>query len=403
MHVAVIGAGVIGVTSAYYLAQSGHSVTVIDRESQVADGASHANGGQLSYSFTDALARPSFLAKVPALLAGLDRGSKVKVRPSMLPWALRFIAQCTNQRARDNTVAVLKMALRSSQLMQELQSHVPLEFGHRPAGKLVLLAEDSEIGAARASIDLKTGHGADMKLVSRDEAIDIEPALAHFCGDIAAAVYSRQDAVADAQVFTVNMRRWLETHCDVRFLLGENVRSLQLDKQQVHEIEYGDDHLKADATIVCSGAWSCELLRPLGLQPSIYPVRGYSITLPATDDSPQTSVSAIRERIVFSRLNGHMRIAGFADFAGFDTRNDRKRIGILRDVAAKRAPHAADYSATEQQQWGGFRPMTPDSKPIVGATHIPGLFLNTGHGMLGWTLACASGEEVARSVTQSLQ
>ncbi len=403
MHVVVIGAGVIGVTSAYYLSQIGHSVTVIDRASQVADGASYANGGQLSYSFTDALARPSFLTKVPALLAGNDRGSKVKVRPSLLPWALRFVSQCTNRHANDNTIAVLKAALRSAVLMQELQSTLPLEFSHRAAGKLVLLTQAKDIGAAEDGIRLKAKYGAEIRLVSRDEALDIEPALARFAGSIAAAIYSKQDAVADAYAFTTQMRSWLETNHDVKFLLGNGAEPLRVDNGRVRSVACGNEVIAADATVVCSGAWSRELLQPLGVRPSIYPVRGYSLTLPTTKDSPQVSVTALRERIVYSRINGQVRIAGFADFTGFDTRNDARRIGVLREVAAATAPSAADYHAPDQRQWGGFRALTPDSKPIVGPTRIPGLFLNTGHGMLGWTLACASGEGIAQSIAHSAQ
>ena len=179
MHVAVIGAGVIGVTTAYYLAKRGHDVTVIDREPEVAGGASYANGGQLCYTFTDALAKPAFLAKIPGLLAGRDAGSKVRLDAALVPWGLRFLAQCTRARAAENTVAVLKTALRSASLLEELCANVPTEFAHRRVGKLVLLSSADEVRAAQASMALKNAHGSDTELLSPKEAVEIEPALTH--------------------------------------------------------------------------------------------------------------------------------------------------------------------------------------------------------------------------------
>lgn len=401
MHVVVIGAGVIGVTTAYYLSELGCKVTVIDREDEVADGASHANGGQLSYSFTDALAKPEFVAKIPALLAGRDHGSRMRLAPSLIPWGARFLSQCTTSRAKKNTIAVLKTAMRSAQLMNELRSALPIEFSHRSAGKLVLLCNDDDLRAAEVSTQIKKEYGCDARILSRDESLAIEPALKGFKDDFVAAVYSKSDEVADARLFTIGLKEWLVRSGNVTFKLGSSVSQLIKRNGHVESVRVADQDIDADATIVCTGAWGNELLQPVGVDAHVYPVRGYSVTLPPGASSPSVSVTALRQRIVFSRIDGYMRIAGFADFKGFRTDEDATRVAALMDVAAGCAPLAADYQATEQQQWGGFRPMTPNGQPHVGPSGIDGLYLNVGHGMLGWTLACASGYDVAQAVTQS--
>jgi len=402
MHVVVIGAGVIGVATAYYLSQRGCQVTVIDRGKDVANAASYANAGQLSYSFTDALAKPDFVSKIPALLIGRDRGYRGRIAPDLIPWGLRFLSQCTTRRATDNTVAVLKAALRSEQLMQELSKELPFNFYHREAGKLVLLGSDEEMRAAQTNVDLKRRHGCETEILSPDVAIDIEPALARITESFAGAVYSRRDSVADSQLFTLGLKEMLEQSGLVTFRLGAEVTSLVVAGGKLKSIRFHDEEVTTDAVVVCAGAWSGSLLRPLGIRPHVYPVRGYSVTLPAGAAAPAASVTVSSKKIVFSRMNGRIRIAGFADFAGFRTDADADRITELRNVARDYAPLAADYDADEQSAWGGFRPMTPNGQPLVGPSGIDGLYLNTGHGMLGWTLACASGYDVAQDVTTTL-
>lgn len=402
MHVVVVGAGVIGVTTAYYLSQAGCTVTVIDRATEVADGASRANGGQLSYSFTDALAKPEFITQLPSLLAGRDTGSRVRFAPAMLPWGLRFLAQCTSKRAKQNTLAVLQTAMRSARLLQSMRETLPFDFSHRSAGKLVLLSSDKSLRAAEASSQLKNEHGCETEILTASEAIKLEQSLESINTRFVGAVYSRYDEVADARLFTVRLKEWLESNAAVQFLMGYDVERLPSTKNRVRSVCVKGQEIEADATVICAGAWSRKLLQPLGIDPHIYPVRGYSVTLPEGERSPLVSVTALQQRIVFSRINGCMRIAGFADFAGYSTRDDTQRVDALVDVARSFAPLAADYTASERHQWGGFRPMTPDGRPRTGDTRVDGLFLNTGHGMLGWTLACASGYDVAQVVTKSL-
>lgn len=402
MHVVVIGAGVIGVTTAYYLSQHGCRVTVVDRSNDVANGASYANAGQLSYSFADALAKPDFVSKIPALLAGRDRGYRVRLGPDLIPWGLRFLSQCTTRRAADNTVAVLKSALRSERLMQELREELPFDFYHRAAGKLVLLSNEEELRAAQTTVDLKRRHGCETQILDPGAALDVEPALAEVTEFFAGAVYSKTDSVADSLSFATGLKEVLEKSGRVTFRLGAQVSRLVNNGRKLKSIQFQDGELTADAVVVCAGAWSGSLLRPLGIKPFVYPVRGYSVTLPAGTAAPAASVTVSSRKIVFSRMNGRIRIAGFADFAGFRTDADADRINALQDVARDYAPLAADYDADGRQEWGGFRPMTPSGRPLVGPSGIDGLYLNTGHGMLGWTLACASGHDIAQDIAATL-
>lgn len=401
MHVVVLGAGVVGVTTAYYLSQLGCKVTVVDRAGEVGDGASFANAGQLSYSFTDALAKPEFLAHIPALMLGRDEGVQVRLSPKLVAWGTRFVGQCTKKHAQENTLAVLKIAMRSADLLTELREVLPFDFWHRQAGKLVLLSTQAEVDAAKVTLELKQSHGCDTRILSRSEALSVEPALEQVSEDIAGAVYSSSDEVADSQLFTAGLKDWLESTGSVEFRLSSDARKLVARDGRTRAVIVDDDTLEADAFVVCMGAWSHELLRTVGIDPHIFPVRGYSLTLPPGEAAPSVSMTALKYRMVYSRLNGLVRIAGFADFRGFDTSADTERTKLLLDLARRYAPLAADYDAEDVKPWGGFRPMTPNGQPQVGPTRSKGLFVNTGHGMLGWTLACATGYDAAQAVTQT--
>lgn len=395
--VIVLGAGVVGVTTAYYLAERGCSVTVIDSAADVASGASHANGGQLSYSFVESFAQPGFLTKLPGLLRGHDSGSNIRSMRGLLRWGLSFLFNCTPERAKKHSLALLEMAARSAVLLEEIRENTEIEFSFRSAGKLVLLGSNDEVNKARPVIAMKQAHGIDLELLSTAESVQKEPTLAAFEAPIAAAIYSKSDEVADSRRFTSAMRRYLEKNYNVSFRLNTTAERVIRRGNRIVGVDSGDA-ISADAVVVCLGAWSGELLRSAGVHPNIVPVRGYSITLPTGDSTPLISVTSLSNRFVISRLNGGVRIAGFADFFGFGTSSDKERIQALVETARRVAPSAADYDAAERHPWGGFRPMTPSGLPYVGATKLDGLYLNTGHGMFGWTLACATAEKTAHAI-----
>ena len=400
MRVVVLGAGVVGVTTAYYLTEAGHNVTVFDSEDQVAGGCSFANGSQLSYSYTDAMATPAFLAKLPRILAGLDAGVRFRAPLSidMLRWGSAFLAQCTTKKAMANTLATLRMAQRSKELLAQLKSRLNDDFSYRAAGKIVLLENKKDRELALRNCELKVRHGCESSVISLQEAQQIEPAIGHMTGNYIAAVHAPGDDVGDANAFTRSLARYLIENTDCKFQLCTNVTKLITEKKSMHRIATDNGEVDADTVVVCLGARSPSLLNRLGIHPKIVPARGYSITAKPGTEANSVSITDLAGRFVISRNSENMRIAGFADFVGFATERDNHRVDQLTELARRRAPQAANYSTRAVQSWGGFRPLTPDGRPLIGATHVKGLYLNTGHGSLGWTLACASGEALVSSI-----
>ena len=403
MHVAVLGAGVVGMTTAYYLVESGHSVTVIDREKCVAEAASHANGAQLCYSFVDAMASPSFAMRIPGLIAGLDPA--ILVRPSMslsfLKWGVEFLTHCTTDKSEINTVSNLRLALRSAKLLEELREKVPGDFSHRSSGKLVLLGTDQQMENAFRSAELKARHECVVNVISLDEAIDIEPAIEHMTGSYSGAIYSPDDEVGDAREFSMVLEKYLRESGRCEFQLETSIQSIVSEKNKVRSVRTSRGEIDVDATVISLGVWSANLLKPFGIDPGIYPSRGYSVTLPKGKQTPKIAVTDYGARFVISHIDSGVRVAGFADFVGLSTKADSRRIDALLQVGSRNAPLAADYNAADNNAWGGFRPLTASGCPRTEASKVKGLFLNTGHGSLGWTLACASGDKVAKLVTQS--
>ncbi len=400
MHVAVLGAGVVGVTTAYYLAEAGHDVTIIDRESDVGRSCSLANGAQLSYSYVDAMASPAFLAKMPGLLAGIDRA--IRVRPpinlDLMRWGLSFLGQCSSEKATRNTIANLMLAQRSKHLLDELRPKLNGNFSHKAAGKLVLLRTERELDHARITREFKAEYGNRVDVLNMDEAIAIEPGLTHMPGPYAGAVYSPGDEVGDSRAFAEILARHLRDTTSCKINLKTQIQELIVEKDELQAIATDQGTLDADAVVVCLGTWSPALLKPLGIKTRIYPVRGYSVTLPPGPNVPSASVTDFGCRFVISRMDEQVRIAGFADFLGYNTSRDAERVQRLLDIAKAKAPAAANYASVPNDAWGGFRPLTPDGRPLIGPTAIKGLYLNTGHGSFGWTLACASGEKVSSMI-----
>lgn len=400
MHVVVLGAGVIGVTTAYYLSERGHDVTVVDSADRVAAGASGGNGAQLSYSFVDAMASPALLGKFPKIMSGLDPAFYVSppITSQLVRWGLAFLGQCTNRKHAQNTRTVLNLALRSATLMKDLRARTSVQFSFKQAGKLVMLEGQAAHAQAEQSCALKRDYGCKVRVISMEEAVAIEPALAHMNNGYSGAVYAESDELGDSLAFTTELGEWLSQNHGTQFKLNTSVRNIIASKGELAAVETDKGMLRPDAVVVCLGACSDRLLGPLGIRTSIYPMRGYSVTLPKCDRSNTVSISDLSNKMVFSRLDDRVRIAGFADFVGYRTQKDSQRVAKLLSVARKIAPDIGDYNASTVNQWGGFRPMTPNNQPLIGPTAVKGVHVNTGHGMLGWTLACVSGHDAAAGI-----
>ena len=259
----------------------------------------------------------------------------------------------------------------------------------------MVLSKPSELESAEDTCTVKRQYGCDVRVIKPEQAIEIEPALAFIKTPFTGAVYSENDEVGDVLSFTSQLGQWLGNNRNTEFQFNTTVHRIITEAGKLSAIETSNGTLRPDAVVVCLGAWSDRILKSLGIRASIYPVRGYSVTLPAGEKSNSVSITDLGSKMVYSRLGDQIRIAGFADFVGFRTERDEHRVRKLLDTARNFAPDIADFDVSSVNEWGGYRPMTPNSRPLVGPTSVEGLFLNTGHGMLGWTLACVSGHDVA--------
>jgi D-amino-acid dehydrogenase len=391
----IVGAGVVGVATAYALARRGARIIIVDREQQPGRGTSFANGAQLSYLYTDALANPGILKRVPGLLLGLEPAFRLKpsLDPAYLCWLLQFLRNATPGRFRANTLAGLQLGLESRAAMAALLAEHPFEFGHAESGKLHLY--DSSVGLAEAAklVELKRQHGGQQEILDTEELLALEPALRNRSVLPVGAVYSPQDAVADPFLFCVGLLDLLVGSFGVVAHLGKTVTGVDLrDGQAVVRVNDGET-LTADELVVCAGAESGRWLAPYGLGSSLQPMKGYSFTAPLGVDCPVSSITDVARKLVFCQLQGKVRVAGLAELGTADRTVFAKRFDYLLATARDILPLAADYAAVGEP-WTGLRPMTPSSLPIVRRLR-PGLSVNIGHGMLGWTFAMGSAERLA--------
>jgi len=394
MRVTIVGAGVVGVTTAYFVAQRGHDVTLLERHSQPAQDTSFANAGQLSYSYTDTMADPGMLRKLPSLLLGRDIGMRIRIDAALIPWGVQFLWQCTRAKADRNTLELLRLAADSAQALDRLLADVALDFDHRPAGKLMVTASAQTIAGLRRRAAMKGKHGARVDVIGPAECKAIEPALEGWRGTIAGASYSESDQVGDARMFTQGLFDHLQAKrlCDIK--TGVTATGLRLQGRRVTGVETAAGAIEADAVIACTGIGTRRLLSGTGIRVPIYPLKGYSVTQPSGSRPPLVSVTDLDRRIVFANLGGRVRLAGLADCAGTDASIVPQRIADLVALGREVMPEAAHYDAP-LEPWAGLRPATPSGLPLVGATRLQGLHLNVGHGALGWTLACGAARRLA--------
>ncbi len=400
MNVAVIGGGIVGTLTAYYLWNQGCQVTIFDRAAEPASATSRANGGQLSYSFCDAMADPQLIPKLPGILLGFDPAFSIRpsLQPDFIRWGLKFLAECRSRQRDDNTRALLTLAQRSAELMETLKQQFGEHADFTQHGKVVLLGHEVDQETLRR-IEIKRNLGLELAVLNEQEIIAVEPALADLAEPPVAGIYSPNDAAANAHIFAVCLSQYLVKK-GVVTRYGESVdRLVPVDKGRCRIVTGADDKAYS-AVVLATGDGATKLLRPHGIKLPVLGMSGYSWTFPATEASPSTSITALSKRLVFSRLGNVVRVAGFADVNPHPARHGT-RADTLRNIAAQLLPKGADYENPTENWWHGVRAMTPDSRPILGATALPGVYTNLGHGMLGWTLGAATSEYVAREITKN--
>jgi len=389
MKICVLGAGVVGVSTAFVLSRVGHKVEVIERADRVASGASHANGAQLSWSHTDPMASPAILGKLPAFLLGLDPAMRVhlSLKQNFLGWGLSFLRHCTpnlfevgrresHQLSEDSRLALADFE----------RDFVGAKMRRTGIGKIVLA---QTLGQQRAMLQSATYRTA-------EQCVDIEPALKSWVGHNLGGLYAPDDCALDTVHFCTRLKDEAELKYGTIFRFGETISSISTTGGRIDGVITDTGQTPCEAVIVCLGNEVNALIRPHGLSVPICSVRGYSVTLPAKAQAPKTSLTDLTHKIVFANLGDSIRIAGFADINAPQGQSTR-RVETLIDIARNRWPDIADYEA-EPSAWTGARPMTPSGIPVIGPTSIEGLFLNAGHGSLGYTFAAGSAQRIADQI-----
>ncbi len=405
MRAIVLGSGLLGVSSAYYLNQLGHEVTVIDRQASPAAETSFANGGQISVSHAEPWANPSAPLKVLKWLAREDAPLLFRIRSDLRQWlwVLQFLAECTPERTRHNIGQIVRLGTYSREMLQALRSETGIAYDQRSQGILHFYTDKREFDGALGPTEQMRALGCDRRVISADEAVRIEPALAHVRLQLAGATYTAEDESGDANLFARELVKLCEAN-GVKFLMNHTITALREAGGKIDHVEATDKdgrflRIRGDAYVLSMGSFSPLYAAPLGIRLPIYPAKGYSVTLPVKDESMAHRVSLTDDeyKLVFSRLGNRLRIAGTAELNGYDRDLNRVRCEAIVKRVEQLFPGAGD---TEQAQyWTGLRPATPSNVPIIGKSRLPNFFLNTGHGTLGWTHSCGSGKSIARIVS----
>ncbi len=401
MKVIILGAGLLGVTSAWYLAEAGHEVTVIERQPGVALETSFANGGQISTCHAEPWANPSAPWQALKWLGREDSPLLWRLRADRAQWVwgLHFLRECLPHCTRANIAAIMRLALYSREHLGILRRELNLGYDALQRGILHFYTDPREFEHALPQAALMQQYGCERIPKSTAECLQIEPALKYSTQPIIGGTYTREDESGDAHQFV----QALAKHCiarGVNFHFGRHIKALKVQTDCIASLSLADGTtLTADRYVVALGSFSPLLLRSIKLNIQVYPAKGYSVTIPVNENSMAPTVSLTDDgyKLVFSRLGERLRVAGTAEFTGYDTTLNPARCKALLKRVACIFPQINQASGLEL--WAGLRPATPGNVPLVCPTKYDNLFLNTGHGTLGWTMACGSGKLLADLVT----
>jgi D-amino-acid dehydrogenase len=398
MKVLILGAGVAGVASAWYFWRDGHDVTVLERNTGVALETSFANGGQLSYSYVAPLASPSVIPKIPPWL--LRRDSPLRFRPELDPgqwrWIVEFLGACNANTADDTTQKLLRLAFYSRDLMHELVETHDLDFDYVQNGKLVVHTEAKSFESAKRLMEYQRTLGAEQVALEPHECVEIEPALEAMSARIVGAIYTPSEDAGDCYKFCNELKRLMTSGPNpVKYRFGVEIERLLPWRGRLMGVETNHGVFEGGAYVLALGTNAPYLTKPLDIRIPVYPLKGYSLSLPVTDDAgaPKISVTDFKRKVVYARLGNELRVAGMADLSGRRAVIDVERVDQLVSEVKAAFPHATDFS--DLSPWCGMRPATPKGTPVIGATRLSNLWLNVGHGALGFTLALATGRILA--------
>ncbi len=390
MRVIILGSGVIGVTTAWYLAEAGHEVIVLDRQPGPALETSYANAGQVSPGYASPWAAPGIPLK--ALKWMLRRHAPLFIKPDgswqQLRWMWQLLKQCTPARYEQNKARMVRLAEYSRDCLDQLRADTGIEYEGRQRGTLQLFRTQEQLDAAVRDIEVLRFAHVPFELLPSSLLTKAEPALERVKHKLTGGLWLPHDETGDCHLFTTHLADMAAAK-GVQFRYGQEITGLDIESDNINSVVVNGERLQADAYVVALAAYSTDILKVV-LDVPVYPVKGYSITVPIIDEAsaPVSTVLDETYKTAVTRFDDRIRVGGMAELVGFNRRLSPRREGTLKLIVDDLFPGAADLSQTNF--WTGLRPMTPDGTPIVGNTPIPNLYLNTGHGTLGWTMACGS-------------
>lgn len=400
MKVIVVGGGVIGVTTAYYLAEAGHEVVVYDRQKAPAQETSFANSGEISSGYASPLAAPGVPLKALKWL-GMKDGPfsfRPKLDPKMWLWLARMLRNCTASRYAANKALMMPLAEYSRDMLRVLREGTGISYDERSHGTLQLFRTQQQLDGIASDVAVLDRFDVPYEILDAAGCIAGEPGLAGARQGISGGLRLPDDETGDCRLFTERLAE-LCAERGVVFRFGKGVFSLEHWGGQVRQITSGDGRVGADAFVLAAGSYSERFMRKLQQRVPVYPLKGYSLTVPVADAAraPVSTVIDETYKVAVTRLGDRIRIGGTVEMSGFDlTLHESRRAPLERSLSEL---FGGAGNLREAHFWCGLRPMTPDGPPIVGRTKLPNLYINTGHGMLGWTMACGSAKILADTIS----
>ncbi len=396
MRVLVLGSGVIGTSVAYYLARSGHEVTVVDRQAGPALETSYANAGEVSPGYSAPWAGPGVPLKALKWLAMKHRPLVIKpsLDPALWRWCLQMLANCTEGAYRVNKERMVRLAEYSRDALRELRAETGIRYDERTQGTLQLFRTQQQLDGVAKDIEILQASGVPFEVLDRAGFVAVEPGLAATQHKFVGALRLPGDETGDCFKFTQNLAAMAQ-QLGVQFRFGVDIQGIETSGGRISGVRTGAGRLDADQYVLALGSHSTQVLAPLGLRVPVYPVKGFSITVPITDPScaPESTIMDETHKVAVTRLGDRIRVGGTAQLSGYDLSLSDARRRTLEHVVTDLFPRGGDVARAEF--WTGLRPMTPDGTPIVGPTPIANLHLATGHGTLGWTMAAGTGRVMA--------
>ncbi|KOR15478.1 MULTISPECIES: D-amino acid dehydrogenase [Acinetobacter] len=395
MRVIVLGSGVIGVASAYYLAQQGAQVTVLDRQAGPAEETSFGNAGQISPGYSTPWAAPGIPFKAVKWMFQHHAPLAINIDGSMwqLQWMAQMLKNCNPASYTTNKERMMRVAEYSRDCLKALRETTGIEYENRAKGTLQVFRSEAQLEAVQRDIQVLEECGVGYALLDREGLAQVEPALAHAQDKLVGGLHLPNDETGDCYLFTNALANKAKA-LGVDFQFNQQVEGLVVEGDSIKGVRVNGQTLTADRYVLAFGSYSRDFLKPLELNLPVYPVKGYSLTIPIVQPefAPQSTVLDETYKIAITRFDQRIRVGGMAELSGFNLGLNQDRRATLEMVTQDLFPGG---NMAEASFWTGLRPMTPDSTPIIGATRFKNLFLNTGHGTLGWTMACGSGKLIS--------